>query len=219
MIDPLNAANMDQRNYQIDPASGLVSQMSLLFDEQIFERNRELKTRTNVTFRDYTAQFIFMLRGSQWWSRIRWWPLDSWFWSGGDQSISCGRLARSRQPRWSSSATRSTIRPGMGDSLDGSGEPSPESQNVAIVEFPTFANYLRKAVTVLLPDEDTVPPAFNLALDDRYNQDCIRKFLGDSQVSSLYIQRSSIKGEPSSSETTTTFPTCLSSSIAVGATV
>lgn len=83
----------------------------------------------------------------------------------------------------------------MGDSLDGSGEPSPESQNVVLVEFPTFTNYLRKAVTVLLPDEDVVPPAFNLALDDRYNQDCIRKFLGDSQVSSLYIQRSSTKGE------------------------
>lgn len=83
----------------------------------------------------------------------------------------------------------------MGDSLDGSGEPSPESQNVAIVEFPTFANYLRKAVTVLLPDEDVVPPAFNFALEDRYNQDCIRKFLGDSQVSSLYIQRSSTKGK------------------------
>jgi len=107
----------------------------------------------------------------------------------------------------------------MGDSLDGSGEPSPESQNVAIVEFPTFANYLRKAVTVLLPDEDTVPPAFNLALDDRYNQDCVRKFLGDSQVSSLYIQRSSTKGEPSSSGTTRTFPMRLASSIAVGATV
>lgn len=83
----------------------------------------------------------------------------------------------------------------MGDSLDGSGEPSPESQNVAIVEFPTFASYLRKAVTVLLPDEDVVPPAFNLALEERYNQDCIRKFLGDSQVSSLYVQRSSSKGE------------------------
>lgn len=82
----------------------------------------------------------------------------------------------------------------MGDSLDGSGEPSPESQNVSIVEFPTFANYLRKAVTVLLPDEDAVPPVFNLALEERYNQDCIRKFLGDSQVSSLYIQRSSTKG-------------------------
>lgn len=100
----------------------------------------------------------------------------------------------------------------MGDSLDGSGEPSPESQNVAIVELPTFANYLRKAVTVLLPDEDTV----NLALDERYNQDCVRKFLGDSQVSSLYIQRSSTKGEPSSSRT---FPMRLASSIAVGATV
>lgn len=83
----------------------------------------------------------------------------------------------------------------MGDSLDGSGEPSPESQNVAVVEFTAFANYLRKAVTVLLPDEDVIPLAFNMALEERYNQDCIRKFLGDSQVSSLYVQRSSIKGE------------------------
>lgn len=83
----------------------------------------------------------------------------------------------------------------MGDSLDGSGEPSPESQNVAVVEFTAFANYLRKAVTVLLPDEDVMPPAFNMALEERYNQECIRKFLGDSQVSSLYVQRSSTKGE------------------------
>lgn len=109
----------------------------------------------------------------------------------------------------------------MGDSLDGSGEPSPESQNVAIVEFPTFANYLRKAVTVLLPDEDAVPPAFNLALEERYNQECIRKFLGDSQVSSLYIQRSSTKGERFRSMRRLRRGRfrCARSSIAVGATV
>lgn len=83
----------------------------------------------------------------------------------------------------------------MGDSLDGSGEPSPESQNVAVIEFTAFASYLRKAVTVLLPDEDVIPPAFNMALEERYHQDCIRKFLGDSQVSSLYVQRSSTKGK------------------------
>lgn len=83
----------------------------------------------------------------------------------------------------------------MGDSLDGSGDPSPESQNVAIVDYPSFANYLRKAVTILLPDEEVVPPALNLALEDKNNQECVRKFLSDSQVWSLYVQRSCSKGD------------------------
>lgn len=81
----------------------------------------------------------------------------------------------------------------MGDSLEGS-ENSPDSQNVAIVDFTAFANYIRKAVTILLPEEDIVPPALNAALEDRNNQECIRKFLGDPQVSTLYLQRSSSKG-------------------------
>lgn len=81
----------------------------------------------------------------------------------------------------------------MGDSIEGS-DNSTEAQNVAIVDFTAFANYIRKAVTVLLPEEDIVPPALNTALEDRNNQECIRKFLGDSQVSTLFIQRSSSKG-------------------------
>lgn len=85
----------------------------------------------------------------------------------------------------------------MGDSLDGSGDPSPESQNIAIVDYASFANYLRKAVTILLPDEEVVPPALNIALEDKNNQECVRKFLSDSQVWSLYVQRSSSKGKKS----------------------
>lgn len=81
----------------------------------------------------------------------------------------------------------------MGDSLDGS-ENSPESQNVVVVDFQDFANYLRRAATVLLPEDDIVPPALNAALDDKVNQDCIRKFFSDPQVSSLYVQRFSSKG-------------------------
>lgn len=82
----------------------------------------------------------------------------------------------------------------MGDSLDGTGEPSPESQIVIVVSYSAFANYLKKVVTVLLPDEDVVPPAFNSALEDKNNQECVRKFVSDSQVWALYIQRSSSKG-------------------------
>ncbi|XP_046627104.1 dynein heavy chain, cytoplasmic isoform X5 [Neodiprion virginianus] len=83
----------------------------------------------------------------------------------------------------------------MGDSLDGSGDPSPESQNVAIVSYSSFAKYLRRVVAILLPDEDDSPPALNFALEDKNNQECIKKFLSDSQVWSLYVQRSSAKEE------------------------
>ncbi|PSN49082.1 Dynein heavy chain [Blattella germanica] len=85
----------------------------------------------------------------------------------------------------------------MGDSLEGTtGDSPPVTENVVIVEYSTFANYLKKAVTVLLPeDEDGIPPALNAALNDRNNQDCIQKFLSDQQVSCLHIQRTSSKDE------------------------
>ncbi|XP_026482181.1 dynein heavy chain, cytoplasmic isoform X8 [Ctenocephalides felis] len=80
----------------------------------------------------------------------------------------------------------------MGDSLEGS-EILADLQNVSVVDYLSFANYLKKAVTILLPEEDVVSPALNNALEDRSNQECIRKFLSDPQVTSLYIQRSSSK--------------------------
>lgn len=84
----------------------------------------------------------------------------------------------------------------MGDSLEAS-DSAPEAQNVAVVEFTAFANYLRKAANILLPEDNahTEPPALNSALEDKAIQDAIRKFLCDPQVSTLYVQRSSSKGE------------------------
>lgn len=81
----------------------------------------------------------------------------------------------------------------MGDSLDGT-ENATEAQNVVAVDFQDFANYLRRAATVLLPEDDIVPPALNAALDDKIYQDCIKKFISDPQVSSLFVQRFSLKG-------------------------
>lgn len=81
----------------------------------------------------------------------------------------------------------------MGDSLDGS-ENAAEAHNVVAVDFQDFANYLRRAATVLLPEDDIVPPALNAALDDKVYQDCIRKFISDPQVPSLFVQRFSLKG-------------------------
>lgn len=85
----------------------------------------------------------------------------------------------------------------MGDSLEGgTGDGPPEAENVAVVEYSTFATFLKKAVTILLPeDEDVIPPALNAALNDRNNQDCVHKFLSDSQVSCLFVQRVSSKDD------------------------
>lgn len=84
----------------------------------------------------------------------------------------------------------------MGDSLEGS-ESTPETQNVAIVDFTAFTNYILKAATVLLPEDDSQaePITLKAALDDKANQECIRKFLSDPQVATLFIQRSSSKGK------------------------
>lgn len=84
----------------------------------------------------------------------------------------------------------------MGDSLEGgTGDGPAVAENVAIVEYSTFATYLKKAVTILLPeDEDIISPALTAVLSDRSNQDCIQKFLSDPQVSCLLIQRASSKG-------------------------
>lgn len=84
----------------------------------------------------------------------------------------------------------------MGDSLEGS-ESTPETQNVAIVDLTAFTNYILKAATVLLPEDDSQaePVALKRALEDEDNVECIRRFLSDPQVSTLFIQRSSSKGK------------------------
>ncbi|XP_055310948.1 dynein heavy chain, cytoplasmic isoform X4 [Sitodiplosis mosellana] len=82
----------------------------------------------------------------------------------------------------------------MGDSLENT-DTSVETQNVAIVDYGEFANYIRKAATILLPEEDATAPALNAVLEDKVNQDCIKKFLSDPQIQALYIQRTCSKDD------------------------
>nr|XP_023015169.1 nuclear pore complex protein Nup160 homolog [Leptinotarsa decemlineata] len=86
----------------------------------------------------------------------------------------------------------------MGDSLEGT-ESSSETQNVALVDFTAFTNFILKAATVLLPEDDGQAEPTNLvtALDDKVNQEYIRKFISDPQVTTLYIQRNSSKDDDS----------------------
>lgn len=83
----------------------------------------------------------------------------------------------------------------MGDSLEGS-ENTPEPQNVAVCELTPFCNFILKAATILLPEDDgqAEPTNLSAALEEKTNQECIKKFISDPQVSTLYIQRNSSKG-------------------------
>ncbi|CAO1413898.1 unnamed protein product [Diamesa tonsa] len=88
----------------------------------------------------------------------------------------------------------------MGDSLEGGTEQSLEAQNVSIVDYRAFNNYIRKAITILLFDDSEELTSLKLeeALDEnRANQECIKKFLSDPQVQTLYIQKCYTKEDES----------------------
>ena len=85
----------------------------------------------------------------------------------------------------------------MGDSLENIDQSiDNQQQTVAIVDHKAFCNYLRKAILVLFDDEEVNSSKLEEALDEnRSNQECIKKFLSDPQVQTLYIQKSSTKGK------------------------
>lgn len=85
----------------------------------------------------------------------------------------------------------------MGDSLENIDQSiDTQQQIVSIVDHKQFCNYLRKAILVLFDDEFGSSSKLEEALDEnRANQECIKKFLSDPQVQTLYIQKSSTKGK------------------------
>lgn len=85
----------------------------------------------------------------------------------------------------------------MGDSLETIDQSIDTTQeSVAVVDHKAFCNYLRKALAILFDDEEQNSSKLEEALDDnRSHQECIKKFLSDPQVQTLFIQKSSIKGE------------------------
>lgn len=86
----------------------------------------------------------------------------------------------------------------MGDSLETIDQSiDSQQQAVSVVDSKAFCNYLRKALAILFDDEETNLSKLEEALDDNQsNQECIKKFLSDSQVQTLFIQKSTSKGEP-----------------------
>jgi dynein heavy chain 1 len=77
----------------------------------------------------------------------------------------------------------------------------PETQQPAeqgtqvVIEVSAFANYLRRVLPVLLEDGDDTPKSLVTALKEMQLLDCMKKFLSDSQVPVLYVQRNINKGK------------------------
>lgn len=91
-------------------------------------------------------------------------------------------------------ALKSELDRKMGDSLENP-DASVDAQSVPIADFGSFAEYIRNSASILLPEEDdSGSSALKNAVEDKSNQECIRKFLSDPQVQALYIQRCCTKG-------------------------
>lgn len=84
----------------------------------------------------------------------------------------------------------------MGDSLENvDASVEGQQQSVAIVDHKAFANFLRKIICVLFDDEPTTSKLEEALDENRGHQECIKKFLSDSQVQTLFIQKASTKGK------------------------
>ena len=91
----------------------------------------------------------------------------------------------------------------MDASSDG-GPSSPTPPEAAVVDVKNFTNYLRRIVPLLLEGDPEVPLELDTSLKDPLHVDYIRKFLADAQTRSLLVQRTPLKDEEESDETSST---------------
>ena len=83
----------------------------------------------------------------------------------------------------------------MTDSADDSRGEMAADDAVALAEVALVCEHVRRAAGVLLEEAPTLPRTLQQALEDKLNQECIKKFIGDPQTRSLLVERVSAKGE------------------------
>lgn len=76
----------------------------------------------------------------------------------------------------------------------GEGNNSQVSQTVATADVNVLIAYIKRIVPVL-EDEDVLHPSLISALEEKSNQECLKRFITDPQVRSLLIQKSSSKDD------------------------
>jgi hypothetical protein len=71
----------------------------------------------------------------------------------------------------------------------------PEAQVQTVAEVGGFTKWLKRAVTVMLEDdEDSLPESLLTALQEKSSIEAMKKFLGDQQTPVLLIQKLATKG-------------------------
>lgn len=80
------------------------------------------------------------------------------------------------------------------ETAEGSAPPV-AAEDVELADVGLLVKYLRRVVPVLLEEDDVVQASLEAALSDKANLDVLRKFIGDPQVKTLLVQRSSSKDE------------------------
>jgi len=73
--------------------------------------------------------------------------------------------------------------------------PTQHAPTVAVSDVTKFASYLRRVIPVLLEDAEDAPESFASTLSERTAVECMKRFIGDSQIPVLLIQRLSMKGK------------------------
>ncbi|KAG1662035.1 Dynein heavy chain, cytoplasmic [Nymphon striatum] len=64
-----------------------------------------------------------------------------------------------------------------------------------VAEVSSFIKYIKRVVPVILEDDDGIPKSLEAVLSNPANQDCMKRFLSDAQVTSLLIQKSATKDD------------------------
>uniref|UniRef100_T1JGT9 Dynein heavy chain, cytoplasmic n=1 Tax=Strigamia maritima TaxID=126957 RepID=T1JGT9_STRMM len=72
---------------------------------------------------------------------------------------------------------------------------APDAQSITVIESSRVVEYLKRCVPALLEDDDSLSPALDIALRDKQSQENIRKFISDSQVRAIIVERTSTKDE------------------------
>lgn len=82
---------------------------------------------------------------------------------------------------------------GTANTLSSLDENAPNS--LSVMEVTVFVDYLKKTVsTILQGDKSATPSMLDLAFDDPTNSECIKKFLSDPNTTTIFVQKSVLKG-------------------------
>lgn len=69
------------------------------------------------------------------------------------------------------------------------------TNSLSVIEYTVFIDYLKKTIsTILHGDKSATTSMLDLAFDDPTNIECIKKFLSDTNTTTIFVQKSVLKG-------------------------